>query len=66
MNYYQRTTRWFLRFGQTRQTGAIHRALTLADVDAPSATDTIHVLIDHQLRHLAGRECWLVLICGVE
>ncbi len=65
MNYYQRTTRWFLRFGQTRQTGAIHRALTLPDVAAPSPTDTIHALINHELRQLPAGSRAVDLGCGV-
>jgi len=65
MNYYQRTTRWFLRFGQTRQTGAIHRAVTLPDVDAPSPTETIHALIDQELRHLTTGSVAVDLGCGV-
>jgi len=64
-NYYQRTTRWFLRFGQTRQTGSMHRALTLPNIDADSPTDTIHVLIAHELRTLARRSVVVDLGCGV-
>ena len=65
MNYYQRTTRWFLRFGQTRQTGAIHRAVTLPDVDDAAPTDTIHALINHELRLLPAGSRAVDLGCGV-
>jgi len=65
MNYYQRTTRWFLRFGQTRHTGAIHRALTLPDVVVAVATDTIHALIGDTLQHLPAGSVVADLGCGV-
>lgn len=65
MNYYQRTTQWFLRFGQTRQTGSIHRALTLDGVTVESPTDTIHTLIDQELRHLTTDSVVVDLGCGV-
>lgn len=65
MAYYQRTTRWFLRFGQTRQTGSIHRALRLPNVTVPSPTDTIHALIAHELLALTHGSVAVDLGCGV-
>ena len=65
MNYYQRTSQWFLRFGQTRQTGSIHRALTLDGVVVESPTDTIHALIAQELRHRTTDSVAVDLGCGV-
>ncbi len=65
INYYQRTTRWFLRFGLTRKTGSIHRALLLPGVAVGSPTDAIHVLIENQLCHLPAKSVVVDLGCGV-
>lgn len=50
--YYDTTTAWFLRFGETRTTGAIHRAVRLPEFSDIDATDTVHHLIARAIKRM--------------
>ena len=52
--YYDAATRWFLRFGQTRRAGAIHRAVVLPDYAQLAPDDTVHALIVREIGLLGG------------
>jgi SAM-dependent methyltransferase len=65
-HYYDTTTAWFLQFGATRSTGAIHRALHLADVPSAQPTDTVHALIQQAITmYVPHATAGLDLGCGV-
>lgn len=65
-HYYDTTTAWFLQFGATRQSGAIHRVLQLADVPCAQPADTVHVLIQQAIAtYVPSASAGLDLGCGV-
>jgi SAM-dependent methyltransferase len=65
-HYYDTTTAWFLQFGATRTSGAIHRVLRLADVPDVHPTDTVHALIQRAMtRYAPDARAALDLGCGV-
>lgn len=65
-HYYDTTTTWFLQFGATRPTGAIHRSLQLTDVPSAQPTDTVHTLIQQAIaRYMPHARDALDLGCGV-
>ena len=65
-HYYDTTTAWFLRFGETRKTGAIHRAISVPEYAAVAPTDTVHHLIAHTIRtSVAQATVGADLGCGV-
>jgi SAM-dependent methyltransferase len=65
-HYYDTTTAWFLRFGETRKTGAIHRAVSVPEYALVAPTDTVHHLIAHAIRtYIPQATVGADLGCGV-
>jgi SAM-dependent methyltransferase len=64
--YYDATTRWFMRFGSTRKHGSIHRALYVDHVAVDDPTQVIHYLIrDAVLRYAPDAHALLDVGCGI-
>lgn len=64
--YYDATTRWFMRFGSTRKHGSIHRALYVDRFVVDDPTHVIHHLIkDAITSHVADAHVLLDVGCGV-
>ncbi len=64
-SYYDKLTQVFLRYGQTKNAGAIHRAVRLPEYAHIRPEDTVHILIANELQRLASLTCVADLGCGV-
>lgn len=65
--YYDRLTKWFLRTGLTKRTGAIHRVVRLpahTDIETTDG-DAVHALLVRELNALPALDAVADLGCGV-